>query len=77
MQNKSDLYVGIKTGVTINAGPCLASCLEFNNRRFIIVVLNCKTMKFRFRDTENLRKWLFCREEFKYKEREKKINQDS
>ena len=26
LQNKPELYIGIKTGVTTSAGPCLASC---------------------------------------------------
>ena len=51
LQSKPDLYVGIKTGITVNAGPCLASCVEFKGRRFIIIVLNCKSMKYRFKDT--------------------------
>jgi D-alanyl-D-alanine carboxypeptidase len=67
LQSKPDIYTGIKTGVTASAGPCLSSCIEIKGRRFIIVVLNCKTMKYRFKDTENLRKWLFTREGLKYR----------
>lgn len=65
LQSKPDLYVGIKTGITTTAGPCLASCIECNERRFIIIVLNCKSMKQRNRDTQILRKWLFNKEGIK------------
>lgn len=70
LQSKPELYVGIKTGVTTTAGPCLASCIEVKGRRFIIIVLNCKSMKYRFKDTETLRKWLFHREGLKSKDLE-------
>jgi D-alanyl-D-alanine carboxypeptidase len=71
LQAKPNLYVGIKTGITNTAGPCLASCLEISGKRYIVIVLNCKSMKYRFKDTENLRKWLFNKEEIKYKEESK------
>ncbi len=45
------MYKGIKTGITNAAGPCLASLVEHNHRQFILIVLNCRTMKQRFRDT--------------------------
>ena len=59
VQEKRSLYKGIKTGITNSAGPCLASLVEHAQRQFIVIVLNCKSMKQRFRDTENLRKWTF------------------
>ena len=65
LQSKPSLYIGIKTGVTTAAGPCLASCFEVKGRRFIVIVLNCKNMKFRMRDTETLRKWLYQKEGIK------------
>ncbi len=58
VQNKPDIYRGIKTGVTDTAGPCLASLLEIHNREFIVVVLGCRTLKARYWDTETLRLWL-------------------
>lgn len=51
LQEKSDLYVGIKTGITNTAGPCLASCISIRGRRFIIIVLNCKNIKYRVKDS--------------------------
>lgn len=50
--------MGIKTGVTSTAGPCLASYVKINNRHFVIIVLNCKKLSQRFADTEQLRIWV-------------------
>lgn len=50
-------YLGIKTGFTYTAGPCLASCVRIDGLEYIIVVLGCETASMRFRDTETLRKW--------------------
>lgn len=33
-------FCGIKTGVTTDAGPCLASCFISKKRMYIVVVLN-------------------------------------
>jgi D-alanyl-D-alanine carboxypeptidase len=63
--HERDEYVGIKTGVTITAGPCLASCLRLNDRNFIIIVLNSKKLSLRFTDTEILRQWLSKKEKLK------------
>jgi D-alanyl-D-alanine carboxypeptidase (penicillin-binding protein 5/6) len=63
VQEKSSEYIGIKTGITTAAGPCLASCIRTRkDRYFIIVVLGCDKMSMRFKDTENLKKWLYNRE---------------
>ena len=49
--------------MTDTAGPCLASCVkEEGGRYFIIVVLNCDKLSMRFKDTENLKKWVLQRE---------------
>jgi D-alanyl-D-alanine carboxypeptidase len=37
--------------VTVTAGACLASYLAIAERRFVIVVFNCKKMSMRFSDT--------------------------
>lgn len=50
LQKKKE-YFGIKTGVTVTAGACLASYLAIAERRFVIVVFNCKKMSMRFSDT--------------------------
>lgn len=44
-------YLGIKTGFTNAAGPCLASYVSINNRHFIIIVLGCYRMNLRFKET--------------------------
>jgi D-alanyl-D-alanine carboxypeptidase len=55
--------MGIKTGFTTSAGPCLASYIKAKNGRcFIIIVLNCEKMSMRFKDTEKLKKWVYYRE---------------
>lgn len=55
-------YCGIKTGVTDTAGSCLASYLALSGRQFVVVVLKCKTLDRRFRETELLKKWLMKKE---------------
>ena len=60
LHEKPAEYVGIKTGVTTIAGPCLASCVRSRgNRMFIIIVLGCEKLGMRFGDTEKLKKWAF------------------
>ena len=52
VQQKSNEYIGIKTGITTAAGPCLASCVKAQDGRyFIIIVLNCDKLSMRFKDT--------------------------
>lgn len=51
LQMKPKEYIGIKTGFTTAAGPCLASSLVVQGRQFIIVVLGCSRMSLRFRET--------------------------
>jgi D-alanyl-D-alanine carboxypeptidase len=58
-------YIGIKTGVTVTAGPCLASWLRIKERDFIIIVLNSKKLSYRFTDTEILRQWVQRKEKLK------------
>lgn len=55
----SRCYHGIKTGITLTAGPCLAvnyktKCGTFD---FIVVVLNCKSRESRFEETPKLVEW--------------------
>ena len=50
LHSNSKEYLGIKTGVTTAAGPCLSSCVTSEcGRKFYIVVLNCKKMLLRFK----------------------------
>ena len=51
LQSMPDIYKGIKTGTTEAAGHCLASLLELKGREFVIIVLNSKSNKWRYRDT--------------------------
>jgi D-alanyl-D-alanine carboxypeptidase len=55
MLNRPEMYLGIKTGTTDAAGPCLASLVSIGGREFIIIVLNCRSSKWRYKDTEQLR----------------------
>lgn len=50
--------VPIKTGVTISAGPCLATAVELDPQASIIIVLlACKDMDCRWVETQKLAKW--------------------
>ena len=62
LQQKPEEYIGIKTGITSTAGPCLASCVRLRERYLIIIVLGCDRLSMRFKDTENLKKWAYGRE---------------
>jgi hypothetical protein len=39
--------MGIKTGITDAAGPCLAACLPVKNCDIVIIVLNCLSLEHR------------------------------
>lgn len=43
--------MGVKTGVTITAGPCLATCYEVKERIFIVVLLRTNKLSRRFKET--------------------------
>ena len=59
MQLRPKEYIGIKTGFTKSAGPCLSSCVSVQSREFVIVVLGCARMSLRFKETEILKRWLY------------------
>lgn len=44
-------FVGIKTGVTQTAGPCLATYLKWKKRSYIVVLLNWSSLDQRWVDT--------------------------
>lgn len=44
-------FVGIKTGVTYPAGPCLVTHLKKKKRSYIVVLLNCRSLEQRWIDT--------------------------
>lgn len=62
LQTKPAEYIGIKTGITTTAGPCLSSMVTIENRQFIIVVLACHKTAHRFKETEILKRWLYKHE---------------
>jgi len=41
--------MGVKTGVTVSAGPCLASCYESNGETYTIIVLGTAKLSKRFK----------------------------
>jgi len=51
VQRKPNEYIGIKTGFTVNAGYCLASCVIIGERTYLIVVLGCTKVNLRFKET--------------------------
>ena len=49
--------VGVKTGITNSAGPCLSTAINIDESSLIIVLLNCKDMDCRWLETYKLAKW--------------------
>lgn len=47
-------YSGLKTGITPAAGPCLAASIVKNEFKFIIVVLNSRSMEQRWVEVQKL-----------------------
>jgi D-alanyl-D-alanine carboxypeptidase len=46
--------LGIKTGITVTAGPCLASAYQFRQKTYIIVLLRAPKISSRFKETRML-----------------------
>ena len=42
-------FEGVKTGVTVTAGPCLATLFTVADRTFIVVLLRCNKLSRRFK----------------------------
>ncbi len=51
-------FQGIKTGVTHDAGPCLASYFVGRKYSYILVVLNCLSKEQRWVDSCRLVDWV-------------------
>ena len=49
--------MGVKTGVTVTAGPCLASCYNAGDRKFIVVLLRTNKLSRRFKETRQILGW--------------------
>lgn len=54
-------FVGVKTGVTVTAGPCLATCYEHGDKKFIIVLLRTNKLSRRFKETRMVLGWALRR----------------
>ncbi|TNV84467.1 hypothetical protein FGO68_gene13804 [Halteria grandinella] len=50
-------YSGLKTGITPTAGPCLAASLQRDEFKFIVVILNSKSMDQRWGEVQKLATW--------------------
>lgn len=53
-----DNYYGIKTGITPNAGACLAVSYESFAGPIIVVLIGAKDSKRRFEETDKLVNWI-------------------
>lgn len=51
----------MKTGVTVTAGPCLATCYERGDRKFIVVLLRTNKLSRRFKETRLVLGWALRR----------------
>ena len=43
--------LGLKTGITPSAGPCLSTLFEVNDKKYISIVINSRDSLARFSDT--------------------------
>lgn len=41
-------FLGIKTGITVTAGPCLASAYQFKDKTYVAVLLRANKVSRRF-----------------------------
>ena len=57
-------FVGLKTGITVTAGPCLISAYQFKGKTYILTVLRSNKVSRRFTDSRKILHWvlskLFC-----------------
>ena len=49
--------IGVKTGITPGAGPCLSTAYRVMGRELIIVLLNSKSLEDRYVDAEKIFKY--------------------
>ena len=50
-------FIGVKTGVTVIAGPCLATCYQHGDKKFIVVLLRTSKLSRRFKETRMILGW--------------------
>lgn len=54
---RRDGFIGVKTGITVTAGPCLASAYQFRDKIYIAVILRSNKVSRRFKETRKLLSW--------------------
>lgn len=50
-------FAGLKTGITVTAGPCLAAAYNFRDKTYISVILRAPKVSARFKETRLLMSW--------------------
>ena len=60
-------FIGIKTGITVTAGPCLASAYQFHGKTYIVILAKCNKSSRRFKETRKL--LVHCLERLEYEEK--------
>ena len=58
---RRDGFVGIKTGITVTAGPCLAAAYVFRDKTYISIILRAPKVSGRFKETRMLLHWSLSR----------------
>jgi D-alanyl-D-alanine carboxypeptidase len=58
---RRDGFVGLKTGITVTAGPCLAAAYSFRDKTYISVILRAPKVSGRFKETRLLLHWSLCK----------------
>ena len=67
-------FIGVKTGVTVIAGPCLATCYQHGDKKFIVVLLRTSKLSRRFKETRMILGWTLKKyDKEQYGEAAKKI----
>ncbi|KAL4446490.1 hypothetical protein ABPG74_001231 [Tetrahymena malaccensis] len=56
---RNSCFIGIKTGNTPNAGPCLATHYQKNGIDIQVIVLKCKDSEKRWVDSQKLAEWAY------------------
>lgn len=50
-------FIGLKTGITVTAGPCLAAAYNFRDKTYISIILRAPKISARFKETRLLICW--------------------
>lgn len=50
-------FIGMKTGITVTAGPCLASAYKFRDQIYVCIVLRANKVSRRFKETRKILSW--------------------